>query len=68
MDRLTIFTGNANPNLALDICQYLGIELGKAVVSRFSEGEIQVMIEQNIRGNDVFVIQSTCPPPNENLM
>jgi len=68
MDRLTIFTGNANPELAKEICEYLGIELGKALVSRFSEGEIQVKIEQNIRGNDVFIIQPTCPPPNENLM
>ncbi|HDI45823.1 MAG TPA: ribose-phosphate pyrophosphokinase [Candidatus Omnitrophica bacterium] len=68
MDRLTIFTGNANPQLAEKICDYLGIELGKAVVDRFSEGEIRVKIEQNVRGNDVFVIQPTCPPPNENLM
>lgn len=68
MDRLTIFTGNANPALAREICDYLGIELGKILVSRFSEGEIQVKVEQNIRGNDVFVVQPTCPPPNENLM
>jgi ribose-phosphate pyrophosphokinase len=68
MDRLTIFTGNANPQLAEKICDYLGVELGHAVVDRFSEGEIRVKIEQNVRGNDVFVIQPTCPPPNENLM
>ncbi len=68
MDRLTIFTGNANPELAEKICDYLGIELGKAVVDRFSEGEIRVKIDQNVRGNDVFIIQPTCPPPNENLM
>lgn len=68
MDRLTIFTGNANPELAEKICDYLGVELGKAVVDRFSEGEIRVKIEQNVRGNDVFIIQPTCPPPNENLM
>lgn len=68
MDRLTILSGNANPQLAQEICQYLGVELGKALVSRFSEGEIQVKIDQNIRGNDVFIIQPTSPPPNENLM
>jgi len=68
MDRLTIFTGNANPRLAEKICDYLGVDPGKAVVDRFSEGEIRVKIEQNVRGNDVFVIQPTSPPPNENLM
>ncbi|MCD6081126.1 MAG: phosphoribosylpyrophosphate synthetase [Candidatus Omnitrophica bacterium 4484_49] len=68
MDRLTIFTGNANPRLAEKICDYLGVNPGKAVVDRFSEGEIRVKIEQNVRGNDVFVIQPTSPPPNENLM
>ncbi len=68
MDRLTVFTGNANPELAKKICDYLGIELGKALVSIFSEGEIQVKIEQNIRGNDVFIIQPTCAPPNDTLM
>ena len=68
MDRLTIFTGNANPQLAEKICDYLGVNPGKAVVDRFSEGEIRVKIEQNVRGNDVFVIQPTSPPPNENLM
>jgi len=68
MDRLTVFTGNSNPELAKKICDYLGIELGKALVSKFSEGEIQVQIEQNIRGNDVFIIQPTCAPPNDTLM
>lgn len=68
MDRLTIFSGNANLKLASEIAKYLGIELGRILVSRFSEGEIQVKIEENIRGNDVFIIQPTCPPPNENLM
>jgi len=68
MDRLTIFTGNANPRLAEKICDYLGVNPGKALVDRFSEGEIRVKIEQNVRGNDVFVIQPTSPPPNENLM
>jgi len=68
MDRLTIFSGNANPELASQIAEYLGVNLGKILVARFSEGEIQVKIEQNIRGNDVFIIQPTSPPPNENLM
>ena len=68
MDRLTVISGNANLELAKEICSYLNIELGKALVSKFSEGEIRVKIEQNIRGNDVFIIQPTSPPPNDNLM
>ncbi len=68
MERITIFGGNANPGLTEKICQYLGVSLGKTFVSRFSDGEIRIKIEQNIRGNDVFIIQSTCPDPNENLM
>lgn len=68
MDRLTVISGNANFELAKEICSYLKIELGKALVSKFSEGEIRVKIEQNIRGNDVFIIQPTSPPPNDNLM
>jgi len=65
---LLIFTGNANPGLAKEICHYLEIELGKSLVTRFSEGEIRVKIEQDVRGRDVFVIQPTCPPINENYM
>ncbi|MDD5613552.1 MAG: ribose-phosphate pyrophosphokinase [Candidatus Omnitrophica bacterium] len=68
MDRLTIFSGNANMELAKKICDYLGVKLGEASVTRFSEGEISLKIEQNIRGNDVFIIQPTCSPPNDNLM
>lgn len=68
MDKLAIFTGNANPQLAKDICRALGKKLGAMLVTRFSEGEIRVKIEDNVRGRDVFVIQPTCPPPNENLM
>lgn len=67
-DKLAIFTGNANPALSKQICSYLGLPLGSALISRFSEGEIQVKIEENVRGKDVFIVQSTCPPPNENLM
>ena len=63
-----IFTGNFNPDLAEEIVKYLKMPLGKALVGTFSEGEIRVKIEENVRGKDVFVVQSTCPPPNENLM
>ncbi|MCM8773559.1 MAG: ribose-phosphate pyrophosphokinase [Candidatus Omnitrophica bacterium] len=68
MDKLLIFSGNSNLKLAKEICEHLGIELGKAMVSRFSDGEIRVKIEENVRGKDIFVIQSTCAPVNENLM
>ncbi|NQU73446.1 MAG: ribose-phosphate pyrophosphokinase [Candidatus Omnitrophica bacterium] len=63
-----VFSGNANPKLANEICDYLGIELGQAFVGKFSEGEISVKIEQDVRGKDVFLIQSTCPPVNDNFM
>ena len=65
---LAIFSGNANPALAKKICQALDVRLGSALVGRFSEGEIRVKINENVRGKDVFVVQSTCPPPNDNLM
>ena len=68
MNKMEIFTGNANPQLAKDICKELGKKLGGIRVERFSEGEIWVKIEDNVRGKDVFVVQPTCPPPNENLM
>jgi ribose-phosphate pyrophosphokinase len=68
MDKLAIFTGNAHPQLARDICACLKINLCVAVADRFSEGEIRVKIDENVRGKDVFVVQPTCPPPNENLM
>jgi len=67
-DKLAVFCGNANPNLAKEICRYLKIKLGEALVSRFSEGEICVKINENVRGKDVFLIQPTSPPPNENMM
>jgi ribose-phosphate pyrophosphokinase len=63
-----LFTGNANPVLAQEIASHLGIELGKAMVSRFSDGEVTVEIRQNVRARDVFVLQPTCTPTNENLM
>lgn len=68
MNGLAVFTGNANPELAKKICESLNVSLTKVLVSRFSEGEIRVQIEENIRGKDVFIIQSTCPPSNDNLM
>ncbi len=66
--KLKIFTGNANPALASEICQYLGVPLGISSVTRFSDGEIQVKIEENVRGADVFIVQPTCQPVNENIM
>ncbi|MDP8253795.1 MAG: ribose-phosphate pyrophosphokinase [Candidatus Kaelpia aquatica] len=68
MDRLTVFSGNANPELAKNISGYLGVELGDSIVSKFSDGEISVKIEHNVRGNDIFVIQPICFPSNDNLM
>jgi ribose-phosphate pyrophosphokinase len=65
---LKLFTGNANRPLAEEIAQYLRMALGDAEVSRFSDGEIFVQVNENVRGADVFVIQPTCPPVNDNLM
>jgi ribose-phosphate pyrophosphokinase len=63
-----LFSGNANPALSQEIATHLGIELGRAHVGRFSDGEVTVEIQQNVRARDVFVVQSTCSPTNENLM
>ena len=63
-----LFTGNANPSMAAEIAQYLNISLGAAQVGRFSDGEVTVEIQQNVRARDVFVVQSTCAPTNDNLM
>ena len=63
-----VFTGNANPGMAAEIAQHMGISLGAADVGRFSDGEVSVEIKQNVRARDVFVVQSTCSPTNENLM
>ena len=65
---LLVFTGNANRPLAHAVCKELGIRAGKALVGRFSDGEVQVEIEENVRGQDVFVIQPTCAPSAENLV
>jgi ribose-phosphate pyrophosphokinase len=67
-DRLKVFTGNANPALAEEICQSLGMHLGRAMVRMFSDGETYVQLQENVRGADVFVIQSTCTPVDHNLM
>jgi ribose-phosphate pyrophosphokinase len=68
MDKIAVFTGNAHPELAKSICRYLKIKLSDALVSRFSEGEVRVKIQENVRGKDVFVVQPTSPSVNENLM
>jgi len=68
MDKLAIFSGNANLDLAEAICKDLKVKLQDAFVGRFSEGEIRVKINENVRGKDVFIIQPTCPPSNDNLM
>ena len=68
LERIRIFSGNANIALATKICQHLGISLGKANVTTFSDGETRVEINENVRGMDVFIIQSTCPPVNITCM
>ena len=65
---LLVFAGNANPALAKAVCRELGVRPGKALVGKFSDGEVQVEIEENVRGQDVFVIQPTCAPSAENLV
>jgi ribose-phosphate pyrophosphokinase len=68
LDRLMVFTGNANPRLAQDVARHLNLSLGRAIVGRFSDGEVLVELLENVRGKDVFVLQSTCAPTNDNLM
>jgi len=68
MDKLAVFSGNANIDLAKNICKELKAGLQDAFVGRFSEGEIRVKINENVRGKDVFIVQPTCPPANDNLM
>ncbi|MDP2929454.1 MAG: ribose-phosphate pyrophosphokinase [Candidatus Omnitrophota bacterium] len=67
-NHLVIFTGNSNKKLALDICKHLKVKLGDASIDRFSDGEIRVKINENVRGHDVFVVQSTSNPANEHIM
>ncbi|MGV8900556.1 MAG: ribose-phosphate pyrophosphokinase [Burkholderiaceae bacterium] len=68
LENLMVFAGNATPDLATDVCKQLGLSLGKASVTKFSDGEVMVEINENVRGKDVFVLQSTCAPTNDNLM
>ncbi|MCL2387103.1 MAG: ribose-phosphate pyrophosphokinase [Defluviitaleaceae bacterium] len=65
---IKIFAANANQQLARGVVKHLGLELGKSETSRFSDGEIKMVVDETVRGSDVFIIQSTCPPVNENLM
>lgn len=68
MEGMAIFAGNSNPGLATSICKYLSLPLGGAEVKTFSDGEIQIEIQENVRQKDVFVLQSTCSPVNDNLV
>ena len=68
MDRLMVFAGNANPHLGQEVVKHLNMSLGRAIVGKFSDGEVMVEIMENVRGKDVFVLQSTCQPTNDNLM
>ncbi|MGD9174997.1 MAG: ribose-phosphate pyrophosphokinase, partial [Desulfobacterales bacterium] len=68
MEGISIFSGNSNPELASKICEYLNLSLGSAQVKTFSDGEIQIEIDENVRSKDVFVIQSTCAPVNDHLV
>jgi ribose-phosphate pyrophosphokinase len=68
LERIRVFSGNSNPDLVRKICLNLGVPLGKANVATFSDGETRVEINENVRGMDVFIIQSTCPPVNTNCM
>ena len=68
MSDLIVFTGSSNRELARRVVCQLGVELGRATVDRFSDGEVSIEIDENVRGKDVFVIQSTCAPTNDNLM
>ncbi len=68
MPNLMVFSGNANPELTNEITRHLGLNMGKALVSQFSDGEINIEIRDNVRGRDVFVVQPTCAPTHKNLM
>jgi ribose-phosphate pyrophosphokinase len=65
---MKLFGGTSNPTLTLEVCEYLGVEPGGITAKTFSDGETQIEIHENIRGGDVFILQSTCPPVNDNLM
>jgi ribose-phosphate pyrophosphokinase len=65
---MALFSGNANPGLAHEIARHLRVPLGRAVVARFSDGEVNIELMENVRGRDFFILQPTCPPANDNLM
>jgi len=65
---IKVFSGNGNPKLAGEIANHLGLNLGRVKVDRFADGEVNVVIQENVRGKDVYIIQPTCPPVNENLL
>jgi ribose-phosphate pyrophosphokinase len=68
MEDFSVFTGNSNPAFAKKICEFLNVELGGAKVKRFSDGEVQIEIDENVRSKDIFVVQATCAPVNDNLV
>ena len=68
LERLMVFTGNANPRMAQEVARQLNLSLGRAIVGKFSDGEVMVELLENVRGKDVFILQSTCQPTNDNLM
>src|SRR3954469_20053309 len=68
LDRLMVFSGNASPRLAQEVAKHLNLSLGRAIVGKFSDGEVMVELLENVRGKDVFILQSTCAPTNDNLM
>jgi len=65
---MTVFSGNAHPALSQQIASHLGIGLGRSLVDRFSDGEVNIEILENVRGRDVFIVQPTCAPSNDNIM
>ncbi|KAI8546776.1 hypothetical protein RHMOL_Rhmol07G0146100 [Rhododendron molle] len=67
-NRLKIFSGTANPSLSQEIAWYMGLDLGRIKIKRFADGEIYVQLQESVRGCDVYLVQPTCPPANENLM
>ena len=66
--RLQVFSGNTNKALGEEICKHIGVELAATSIGRFSDGEIKVIINENVRGSDAFVVQSTCTPVNDSIM
>src|SRR5689334_1218743 len=67
-NELKVFSGNSNAALTKEICEYLNVPAGRAEVGRFPEGEVKTKLLENVRGADIFIVQSTCPPVNDNLV